>query len=144
MIICAMCNGECEVYYLFLFLLQQLTFWIQIIQTQMFENRSPIHPSVFATASSNGTLAFWNLATSIDEPISGLEGVTVEKISETSSSSLRGVNRLKWSADGRRIAAACSDTLYVLGISEELWKPNGDEEIRLMSNLKSRGFLDEE
>mmetsp|Transcript_676 Transcript_676/g.863 ORF Transcript_676/g.863 Transcript_676/m.863 type:complete len:136 (+) Transcript_676:432-839(+) len=104
---------------------------------------SPMHPSIFATASSNGTLAFWNLATSIDEPISGQNGVAVEKISDTSSTS-RGVNKLKWSADGRRIAAACSDTLYVLGMSEELWKPNGDEEVRLMSNLKIRGLLGEE
>jgi dynein intermediate chain len=102
-----------------------------------------MHPSVFATASSNGTLAFWNLASSIDEPVTGLDGIAVEKTADPSSSQ-RGVNKLKWSADGRRIAAACSDTLYVLGMSEDLWKPNGDEEVRLMSNLKGRGLLDEE
>ena len=102
-----------------------------------------MHPSVFATASSNGSIAFWNMAASIDEPVTGLDGITVEKNSDPMSSS-RGVNKLRWSADGRRIAAACSDTLHVLGLSEELWKPKGDEEVRLMSNLKTRGLFDDE
>ena len=66
-----------------------------------------MHPSVFATASSNGTLNFWNLASSIDEPVTGVGGVAVEKTIDPSSPS-PGVNKIKWSADGRRIAAPCS------------------------------------
>jgi len=106
---------------------------------------SPAHPSVFATASSNGTLAMWNLAASIDEPVTGLDGVPIEKKeSSTSSDQFRSINKIKWSNDGRRLAAASSDTVHVLGMSEELWKPKGDEEARLMSNLKGRGLLNEE
>ncbi len=109
-----------------------------------------MHPSVFATASSNGRLGFWNLASSLDEPITGQEGIAIEKDNDPLSSStpstpsVRGINRLKWSADGRRIAAACADTVHVLGLSEELWKPNGDEGTKLMNNLKGRGLLSEE
>lgn len=105
--------------------------------------RSPIHPSIFATASSNGAISFWNLASSIDEPITGVEGISIEKTSD-SSISQRGLNKLQWSADGRRIAAACADTLYVLGLSDELWKPNGDESVRMMDRMRDRGLLGKE
>ena len=106
-------------------------------------NRSPVNPSIFCTASSNGSLSFWNLATSIDEPVTGLNGINVEKNADLSSSQ-RGLNKLRWSADGRRIATACSDSLYVLALSEELWKTNGDEEGKFMNNLKTRGLLSKE
>uniref|UniRef100_A0A7S2H4K4 Dynein intermediate chain n=1 Tax=Helicotheca tamesis TaxID=374047 RepID=A0A7S2H4K4_9STRA len=101
---------------------------------------SPTHPSVFATASSNGSLGIWNLASSLDEPISGSEGIVVDK----DSASAHGLNKLKWSSDGRRIVVASSDRLHVLGMSEDVWKPKGDEDARMMHNLTSRGFLDEE
>ncbi len=99
---------------------------------------------MFATASSNGKLGFWNLASSLDEALTGQEGIAIEKddsILSSSSPSVRGINRLKWSADGRRLAAACADSVHVLGLSEELWKPNGDESSKLMNNLKTRGLL---
>ena len=102
-----------------------------------------MHPSVFASASSNGRIFFWNLATSIDEPVTGANGIAIESETDPSFSS-SAVNKLKWSVDGRRIAAACSDKLHVLGLSEDLWKPNGDEDARLMNSLKSRGLLDED
>ncbi|EED91367.1 cytoplasmic dynein intermediate chain-like protein [Thalassiosira pseudonana CCMP1335] len=92
---------------------------------------SPVHPSVFATASSNGTLSLWNLATSLDQPVTG------------GDSSRRGLNRLKWSADGRRMAVASGDKLHVLGVGEDIWKSKGDEESRVMNNLVSRGFIQE-
>lgn len=83
------------------------------------------------------------MANSIDEPVTGQDGIAIEKNDDTlPSSSPRGINKLRWSTDGRRIAVGCSDKLHVLGLSEELWKPNGDEEQRLMNNLKSRGLLD--
>lgn len=108
-----------------------------------YNHRSPIHPSIFATASSNGSLSFWNLSTSLDEPVTGVDGIVIEKNVDTKLSQ-RGLNKLKWSADGRRIAAACSDTLYVIGLSEDLWKISGDEEDLFMNNLKGRGLLDYE
>lgn len=103
---------------------------------------------MFATASSSGKIGFWNLASSLDEPMTGQEGIAIEKdvdaLSSSSSSVVRGINRLKWSADGRRIAAACADSVHVLALSEDLWQPNGDEGSKLMNNLKSRGLLSEE
>jgi len=100
---------------------------------------SPVHPSIFATASSDGTLGIWNLASSLDEPITGADGVTVDGGGAGDSS--HGLNKIKWSQDGRRIVAASWDTLHVFGMSEDVWKPKGDEEGRMMNNLKGRGFL---
>ena len=96
-----------------------------------------MHPSVFATASSNGSLGIWNLASSLDEPLTGSEGIVVDEMS-------RGLNKIKWSLDGRRIAVACADKLHVLGLADNVWKSKGDDESRMMNNLKSRGLLDAE
>jgi dynein intermediate chain, cytosolic len=104
--------------------------------------RNPVHPSTFATASSNGQVGLWNLATSLEGPITGLQGITVED-SGGDNQKPRGINRLKWSLDGRRLAVACSDTLHVLGMNEEVWKPKGGEANKLMNNLQSRGLLEE-
>jgi dynein intermediate chain len=109
-----------------------------------FCDRSPIHPAVFATASSNGTLGLWNLATSLDEPITGLQGLLLDKGDNNPDRPSHGVNRIKWSRDGRRVAAACSDTVHVLGITEELWKPKGNEGAKVMHSLRSRGLIDDE
>jgi dynein intermediate chain len=110
--------------------------------------RSPVHPSIFATASSNGTLNLWNLATSLDQPISGSDGIQLDDNPTTSSPDAtpnpegrNGLNRLKWSADGRRLAVASGDQLHVLGVGDDLWKSKGDEESRVMSNLTSRGLI---
>ena len=105
---------------------------------------SPVHPSVFATASSNGTLGLWNLATSLDEPITGLQGLLLDKNDSNMDEPSHGVNRIKWSRDGRRIAAACSDTVYVLGMSDELWKPKGNEGAKVMNALRGRGLIEAE
>jgi len=103
---------------------------------------SPVHPSIFATASSNGTLGLWNLATSLDEPITGPDGVSVEDgAGGDAPSSSHALNKIKWSQDGRRIVAASYDTLHVFGMAEEVWKPNADDETRMMNNLKGRGLL---
>mmetsp|Transcript_22859 Transcript_22859/g.47702 ORF Transcript_22859/g.47702 Transcript_22859/m.47702 type:complete len:819 (-) Transcript_22859:189-2645(-) len=105
---------------------------------------SPIHPSIFATASSNGTLNIWNLATSLDQPISGTDGIPIDGGSaDDSATSRQGLNRLQWSADGRRMAVASGDKLHVLGVGEDVWKSKGDEEGRVMHNLVSRGLIQE-
>ena len=108
-------------------------------------NRSPVHPSIFATASSNGTVNIWNLASSLDQPVSGTEGIPIDNSTAgDSSSTTTGLNRLQWSADGRRMAVASGDKLHVLCVGEEAWKSKGDEEGRTMSQLRSRGLIQEE
>jgi len=107
---------------------------------------SPVHPSIFATASSNGTVNIWNLAASLDQPISGTEGILIDDFSgadsaNASPSSRQGLNRLKWSADGRRMAVASGDQMHVLSVGEDVWKTRGDEEGKVMNNLLSRGLI---
>ena len=99
---------------------------------------SPTHPSLFATASSNGTVGFWNLAASFEEPITGTEGIVVEPDAMSGA----GLNKLKWSADGRRIAVASSDRVHILNVSEEVLRVKGDEETKLMNQLLSRGLIE--
>lgn len=108
-----------------------------------------MHPSIFATASSNGTINLWNLATSLDQPISGSDGIQIDDnaatISTDSTATVdgsRGLNRLKWSADGRRMAVASGDQLHVLGVSDDLVKSKGDEESKVMSHLVSRRLVE--
>ena len=104
--------------------------------------RSPTHASLFATASSTGSIGLWNLASSLEEPITGVDGIVVE--ADVASTGKRGLNRLKWSADGRRIMAAAGDHVHVLSLSEDVVRQKGDEDSRVMSHLVSRGLLERE
>jgi dynein intermediate chain len=111
--------------------------------------RSPVHPSIFATASSNGTLNFWNLASTLEQPVSGTDGIPIESGTcgasvDMTSSARQGLNRIQWSADGRRLAVASGDKLHILGVGEHVWKAKGDEESRVMHNLMSRGLIHQE
>jgi len=99
---------------------------------------SPTHPSLFATASSNGTVGLWNLATSFEEPITEQEGIVVEP----DALSGRGLNRLKWSPDGRRMAVASSDRVHVLSLAEDVTRTKGDEDTKIMNQLLTRGLID--
>jgi WD40 repeat protein len=114
----------------------------------------PTNPSVFATASTNGTIDLWNLASSIEDPLSGSDGLNVHKImgggksSATTTSSLDStkisggaVNKLEWSLDGKRLAVAAGDQLHVMGLSENVYRPKGDEDARVMNHLTARGLL---
>lgn len=112
---------------------------------------SPVHPGLFATASSNGTLGLWNLASSLDDPLTGPEGLSLVDgpSSSTSSSDAattttpppRGLNKVRWSGDGRRLAVAAGDVMQVLTLHEEVARPKGDEDDRIMSSLVSRGLI---
>ena len=97
---------------------------------------SPVHPSLFAAASSNGTVDFWNIASSMEVPMTGKEGIVVEP-----DVAQRGLNRIEWSADGRRIAVASGDLLHVLNITDDLARPKGDEDQKIMSHLIARGLV---
>jgi dynein intermediate chain, cytosolic len=99
---------------------------------------SPTHPSLFATASSNGTVGLWNLASSFEEPLTGPDGIVVEP----DAMSGRGLNKLKWSADGRRVAVASSDRVHILSLSDEVVSAKGDEESKVMHQLLARGLID--
>ena len=99
---------------------------------------SPAHPSLFATASSNGTVGLWNLATSFEEPMTGQDGIVVEP----DAMSGRGLNKLRWSLDGRRIAVASSDRVHILNLTEEVTRSKGDEDSKLMNQLLSRGLIE--
>lgn len=99
---------------------------------------SPTHPSLFATASSNGTVGLWNLATSFEEPVTGQDGIVVEP----DAMSGRGLNKLKWSADGRRLAVASSDRVHILNLSEDVVRSKGDEDSKVMNHLLTRGLID--
>lgn len=99
---------------------------------------SPLHPSLFATASSNGTVGLWNLASSFEEPVTGQDGIVVEP----DAMSGRGLNKLKWSADGRRMAVASSDRVHLLNLSEDVVRSKGDEDSKIMSQLMTRGLVD--
>lgn len=103
---------------------------------------SPTHPAMFATASSTGIVGLWNLASSLEEPITGADGIAVEPDAATTGQ--RGLNKLKWSADGRRMAVAAGDRVHVLSLSEDVVRQKGDEDNRVMSHLVSRGLLERE
>ena len=99
---------------------------------------STTHPALFATASSNGSVGLWNLATSLDEPITGPEGIVVQP--DAMSSGI-GLNKIKWSVDGRRLAVASSDKVHVLHLSDDVTRTKGDEETKVMNQLLSRGLI---
>lgn len=100
---------------------------------------SPSHPSLFATSSSNGTIGLWNLATSLEEPLTGQDGIAVEPDAMMSG---RGLNKIKWSQDGRRLAVASMDRVHLLNLSEEVIRAKGDEENKVMTQLLTRGLID--
>lgn len=91
-----------------------------------------------ATASSNGTIGLWNFALSLEEPISGSDGIVVEP----DGGSGRGLNKLKWSSDGRRMLVASADRVHALVLAEDVVRQKGDEDSRMMNHLLSRGLLD--
>ena len=102
--------------------------------------RNPNHPSLCATASSNGTIGIWNFSQSLEEPITGSDGIVVEP----DGGSGRGLNKLKWSSDGRRLLVASADRVHVLSLSEDVIRQKGDEDARMMNHLISRGLLERE
>lgn len=97
---------------------------------------------MFATASSTGSVSLWNLASSLEEPITGVDGIVVDP--EAATTGKRGLNKLKWSSDGRRMMVASGDRVHVLSLSEDVVRQKGDEDSRVMAHLVSRGLLERE
>jgi dynein intermediate chain len=73
-------------------------------------------------------------------PITGFDGIVVEP----DAGSGRGLNKLKWSQDGRRMLVASADRVHVLSLAEEVVRQKGDEDTRMMNHFTSRGLLDRE
>jgi hypothetical protein len=63
---------------------------------------------------------------------------------EAAPTGSRGLNKLKWSADGRRIVVAAGDHVHVLSLSEDVQRQKGDEDSRVLGHLVSRGLLERE
>jgi dynein intermediate chain len=82
-------------------------------------------------------MALWNLATSLEEPITGNTGLVID----SDAMSGRGLNKLQWAADGRRIAVASGDQVHVVTLTEEVSRPKGDEDVKLMNQLMARGLI---
>ncbi len=81
-----------------------------------------------------------NFAQTIEEPFTGSDGIVVEP----DGGSGRGLNKLKWSSDGRRMLVASADRVHVLVLAEDVVRQKGDEVSRMMNHLTSRGLLDRE
>lgn len=92
---------------------------------------SPVHPSIFATASSSGTIALWNLALSQEDPI-------IE-----TSIGREHCNGLKFSLDGRRIAVATHDELVLLNLTDQVLRTSKQDEDgkTAMHHFYARGWI---
>lgn len=103
---------------------------------------SPSNSALFATSSSNGTVDLWNLALSLDSPMTGSEGVSVSS-GQGLADIEKGINRISWSLDGRRLAAGASDKLYILTLSDAALRNSKTEEDckSMMNQFISRGWI---
>jgi len=59
----------------------------------------------------------WNLATSLEEPTSQPDGISIHKVM---GQNCQAVNKLQWSLDGKRLAVTTGDQLHILGVSEDV------------------------
>lgn len=121
-----------------------LTSWVSHSYDYMSDVQwSPVHPSLFATGSSNGRLGLWNLSLSLDEALTGADGIVVDPERADAASGLAGIHKLSWSLDGRRLAVASSDRLHVLNLTEDVLRSRHAEEDgkRVMQQFLTRGWI---
>jgi WD40 repeat protein len=75
---------------------------------------SPKNPAVFAHVNGAGCLDIWNLNSDIEEPI----------VHEVIDEGKEGLNRLKWSLDGKELAiGTASGRVLIYRVSDALAKP---------------------
>ncbi|KJE89338.1 hypothetical protein CAOG_008445 [Capsaspora owczarzaki ATCC 30864] len=87
---------------------------------------SPVHPAVFATVDGASRLDLWNLNGDIEVPA----------VSTTIDANGAALNRLRWSADGSKVAVGDADgTVHVYNIGEKFAQPRADETSILRSTL---------
>ena len=117
-----------------------LTSWVSHSYDTMSDVQwSPVHPTLFATGSSNGRLGLWNLALSLDEPLTGADGIAVDP----ERADVAGIHKLAWSLDGRRLAVASSDRLHVFQMTEEVLRSRQADEDgkRVLQQFMTRGWM---
>lgn len=102
---------------------------------------NPQNPGIFATASSNGTFGLWNLANSLDESLT--DGLPVSMATSAEVEQQEGLTKLAWSVpDGRRLAVAGGGgRVHVLTLADEVIRPKGDEDSKILQQLVARGIL---
>jgi dynein intermediate chain len=105
---------------------------------------NPQNPGLFATASSNGTVGLWNLAHSMDEAL--MDGLKVSNTTTTTTdddTTIEGLSKLCWSnPDGRRLAVAGGKgRVHVVTFANDVVRPQGDEDSKIVQQLISRGLL---
>jgi len=88
---------------------------------------SPVHPALFASADLTGKLAFWNLNTDTEIPISSIQ------VGTGADSAL---NRLSWHSQGGMIATGSQNgTVRVFELSDTIAQPAVEESARLNQTL---------
>lgn len=103
---------------------------------------NPYNPGIFATASSNGTVGLWNLSQSLDESLT--DGLAVSATTAGGDGQeVEGLTKLAWSIpDGRRLAVAGGGgRVHLLTLADEVVRPKGDEDAKIVQQLVARGFL---
>jgi dynein intermediate chain len=111
---------------------------------------SPVHPTVFCTVSSGGALSLWNLSKSTTVPIDSVDLFAAEHEEKTqlvqagsskvlgkgivSTSVVRTLNKIVWSADGSVLLAGDSlGTIHVVRVNSGVFALNSNED----SNFES-------
>ncbi|OQR82407.1 cytoplasmic dynein intermediate chain [Achlya hypogyna] len=85
---------------------------------------SPVHPGLFGTADGSGKVSVWNISNDTEIPVADF------KVSD------RALNKLRWTADGKRLIVGDSagDT-FVYELPADIALPRPDEAQRLESKL---------
>ncbi|EQC30847.1 hypothetical protein SDRG_11329 [Saprolegnia diclina VS20] len=85
---------------------------------------SPVHPGLFCTADGSGKISIWNISNDTEIPVADI------KVSD------RALNKVRWTADGKRIIVGDSagDT-FVYELPADIAQPRADEAQRLDAKL---------
>eukprot|EP00548_Thalassiothrix_antarctica_P002370 CAMPEP_0194143522 /NCGR_PEP_ID=MMETSP0152-20130528/12686_1 /TAXON_ID=1049557 /ORGANISM="Thalassiothrix antarctica, Strain L6-D1" /LENGTH=638 /DNA_ID=CAMNT_0038842979 /DNA_START=132 /DNA_END=2048 /DNA_ORIENTATION=- len=91
---------------------------------------SPVHPSLFATASSDGVVRLWNFAESIEQPQAE---IVVERDDDNNPI---GLNKIRWSADGKRLLVAAGERIHIISLTEDTAiRQKEEDEDRMLNRL---------
>eukprot|EP00980_Cylindrotheca_fusiformis_P009821 scaffold2164_cov106-Cylindrotheca_fusiformis.AAC.4 len=75
------------------------------------------------------TIGLWYFSLSLEEPITGSHVV------EPDAASGRGLTKVKWSTDGRRLLVAPVHRFHALVLAEDIVRQKGDEKIHESSAI---------
>lgn len=87
---------------------------------------SPVHPALFAAVDSESKLTLWNINVDTEAPVTVISVPTPDG---------HGLNKVRWHADGRKLAVGSSNgAVFVYDIGE-LGSPRIDEWTLLQRTL---------